>query len=269
MIKEHTLSIANYLMTALPWLRDISVLTRKYEGGIRVSTMGDDGNYGVDDRRGNHAYMRYTGNTQDIVFTKPARPINERARIASCDLTLVCVFKADDPEAVAWSLAALIASCPLTGQAKTEIQSTDADRYDILMDEIGSDSEVWKAARVRFNLSWPQNFAVCPNPTPLSVMDRCCSQTIDLGCVNSCEDLDSQFALAAGQKTLDYIFEGASRIVTIAHPGGMLMIPTVGLNESYVYTLKVYDGATTDTPVNFTRDGVTTKCLTFKINPTV
>lgn len=267
MIKQFCTQIATHLMASNPWLKDFTVLCRGYHGAIRTGSFTDDHNYSVDDRRGNHAYIRYTDPGKDVVFSTPAKPITPRSREASADMTLILICRVDDPESICWSVASQIAQCALTGTTSTiRLISCDADRGDILQKEIGGDSENWKAIRVRFSITWNANFNICP-PEELTTMDRCCPTKIDLGCVNSCEEIETTFTHAAGKLILEYLFEGSSRKIELEHPGGKITIPTIGLNEAYVYTIRVFeeDG----TPIEFTEGVVTTNCLEMKITASV
>jgi hypothetical protein len=265
MIREHCHTIAEYLMSCNPWLRDFAYITRKQpKKGVRASDDSSDDHLGIDDRKGNHAYIRYATPGKDVTFSDPGKKTTDRHRIATTELVLVCVLKTDQPEEIAYQLGKQIASCPIPG-ATIALLQVDSGRGEILIDEIGADSEAWKAARVRFSISWPEHFRICNNPTELTIMDRCCMDPIDLGCAGACDDLATGFTLAAGKYNIEYRFDGTTRTVEIEHAGGKLTIPMAGVNEGYTYTVRVI--ATDGTIQEFTQGDQTSNCLEFKTTP--
>lgn len=265
MIREHAKTIAQFLMSCNPWLRDITYITRKQPNrGVREAEETEDDHRGIDDRRGNHAYIRYATPGKDVTFSDPGRSLTDRHRIGMTELVLICVAKTDQPEELAYQLGKQIASCPITGGA-IKLMQVDSGRSEILRDEFGSDSEAWKAARVRFSISWSEPFKICNNPTELTIMDRCCMDPISLACASACDDLETNFTLPAGKYTIEYRFDGTTRTVELEHAGGKLTIPTDGLNEAYVYTVRVF--ATDGTIQEFTQGDQTSNCLEFKTSP--
>lgn len=268
MIRTYAQEISNRLMQSLPWLREFAILTRKYNTGLRISGFENDQNFAINDALGNQGYLRYTGNTQDIVYTNPPRKLTNRHRIASCDLTCVIVYKGGNPEEVATGITEIIAQTILSENALIEIQSTDADRFDILNDEIKQDSENWNACRIRFIIRWSELYKSCEGITQLNLMNRCCPQVIDLGCVNSCGVIVTEFVLDETQLRLEFEFEGALKTILYDHPGGAISIPVTTLNENYVYGLRIFAGDS-DVPEEFTSGTITTSCLQFKISPSL